>query len=220
MRPGRAILVGGEEAANRGTDAEHLEIVPAHHVSEHRRALRAGRDGQRHPAPRPDAVERARVVAQVGIARVRALFRDRSIAAGRLKRHQPCHAGDPGQRPEHHGVHAAEDRRHRAAAERNHEHHHQGEHGALAEHPAGKARVGEQDADRALPPVVAHLLADGRRAADFPSRGAPRLSGSEPARHVRLRSLVDVVLHLVVEVLVGGGPSRQHAKAPRQVAPE
>jgi hypothetical protein len=177
MRARRAILVFGEEAAERGTHAQHVEVVAADHVRVNSRALPSGGDRERHPAPGGHRIQRVHVIAQVGVVVVRPLLRDRAVGARGAKADQPVLADHPWQRAKQQCIHPAENRRDCAAAKRDDEHHHPREDGALAKHPPGEAHVGQERADQAFPPVIAHLLPDDRCVPDLASRSASRLVG-------------------------------------------
>ena len=72
----------------------------------------------------------------------------------------------PGSGLEQECVWSAEDRGHGADAERDEEHHDDGEDRAATQHPNRVAHVGEERRHRALPQRRAHLFADGGRRAE------------------------------------------------------
>jgi hypothetical protein len=81
------------------------------------------------------------------------------------------------------------------------------------------AQIRENRRDDVLPTGSLHLFADLRHAAQFESRDAQGVVRCEAASDVGCCRLLEVVLHLVGDVLVRGGSVGERAKAVRHLAP-
>ena len=71
-----------------------------------------------------------------------------------------------------------------------------------------------------LPSVGAHLFASPARATQLQACGSPRIFCRESAGHKRGGSLVQVVLHLVGDILIGGWSIEEYVETAGDLAPE
>ena len=177
-----------------------------------------GQESGHRRLPRPDdgdRVERPRSLQEPGVEREGA-----GVVAAIFQDYRDSVRHGVGQRLEKNRVDRAEHRGRRADAECQREHDQRREAGGDPELTRGVAHLGEGRADEALPSVNARLLADGRRRAELEPHRTARLSGRHAARHQRGDRLLEVVIHFVTDVLIGGAPPRQSANAVRQLPPE
>jgi hypothetical protein len=179
-----AIFLGEKEPSESRTDREDGKEVAGDEISVHRGAHLTGArrpDRERRFAPRDEPVESMCSVTQVFIERIRrgdAVLRADLLS---LQSNEATRIQGARQRTQHHCVHRAEDRGHRAASERDAEDRDPGEERAFAKHSSGEIEIDAQAVEHALPPFRDDWIANRLEVLD--RRGADKTAhGTQPER--------------------------------------
>ncbi len=205
----RTVVLGGEAASERRTDAHHVEVVPAHADGRHPLRL-AARDQRRHPrAHHRELLEAAAPLAPVEHGREADVAREPlgvAIADG----HEPLGIRIR-QRAQEDGVDHGEDGGVGADAERQRDQRRGGEAGRAPQHAEAVAQVLPQHLEKRQAALIAPGLGNLRVAAELEPRGAPRRGGIEAARSVTLLEHLEMEAQLLAQL---GRRARPIPKAP------
>ena len=205
-------------APQRRLDAEHLEVAGAHSLPVEALRLHAlgerGQPGLHHRKGN----ERSAALDELTVGPER-------HAGGRpIAAHVPNRRDALGmrirQRIQQDGFDGAEYRRDGADAQPQRDHADCGKAGAVAKTSGAVPQVGGDRLDHVLPPGAAHLLAQGRHVANLSPCRPPRILRGKSAFFERRDRLVEEVRQFVGDVLVGGRPMGEGAKAARELAPQ
>jgi hypothetical protein len=217
VRPIPAIVGRLEAASNRRPDAQHVEERSADALTLEPLRLHSTEQGREPRFHHRERLERAAPCHQLAVGAEGDVQR-RGVAADVRDCRDPARVR-VGQRLEQDGIHRAEDRGRRADPERQRQHDGRGEAALHSEAPRGVPQIGEGGLEEVLPAVVADLLLDCRRTAEFQPCGAPCLVAREPPRQMRGRRPLEIVLHFVGGVLVRVSSMHERAQTARELAP-
>ena len=217
VRTTHAVGVGVEATPQRGRHAQRPEVVGAHPLAlQPLRLALSGHGG----LPWTENREGLEGTGARRHLHVRAEGDGQGRAVGRMvgDRDEPLLLRI-GERPEEHGAHGAEDRRRGSDAQAQRRYGHHGEAGAPPETARSVAHVRYQGLREAFPAVGAHVLAHGRGVPVGEPDRAPGLLGRQaPCDQVGLR-LIEIVPHLVRDVLLLGVTAQEGTQAAPDTAP-
>ncbi len=218
VRTAEAVVQGREVPPDDRHDAEHLKVVRADALSlEPLGAIHAG--DRRPPGPEDrDYLERPRPLAEFAVQREGAIAA-RSIAVEFQDRHDPIGARIR-QRHEEDRIDGAEDGGGTADADREREHGDCREAWRCAQAPRAIPQVGGQRAGDVLPAVRPNLLTNSGDVAHLAPRGPARRVRRQSARESVRDRIVEVLLHFVGDVLVGGVAMDEHPEAASELTPQ
>ena len=202
-----ALLVGREEAAERGPHPEHREHTRRHQHGIDRARVGAASTGDRVLPERADRLECRYVVAQRGVGTV-ARFRKRFSSAAR-SRHGKVDAANAGgvdhvrRRAKEKRVDRAERRRVGADADSERRDGDRGERRIAAHRTQSVPNVLRDPLESGRGMRVVQLFAHDGRISEGAARLERRVGGAHPAAHESLCLHRDVRLHLGGKVVVG-----------------
>ena len=174
MGAGSAVVLGGEEAARRRLDAQHVEERAGDEVPVHVVGLRADRQVDVGGVVGQNPREHRVLVAEVLEHGVRQRGQEVAVVVGRSREGAGAVEHDQPlglvhrEGPQHHLVHQGEDGGVRADAQGQGEHDDEGEAGALREGPKREAQVLSQLIHRVLRSARLGALAEVERAKGVP----------------------------------------------------
>jgi hypothetical protein len=200
---GRGIVLGLDDAAQCGADAEHGEVAAGHDLGGHRPGIAAGGEVDLDFGAAQGAVEKAGLLLELAADGVWHQIGG-ADAAGDQVVAVPVHEDEAaglahGERVEDHLVDQRVDRGRGADAEREGKQRRGGERRATKERTQREAEVVEEIAQPAGEPDIADFLAHLGQAADFEHGAAARFLFRDAGGDQIGDAAIDVVLELAVQ---------------------